>query len=42
VRRGVSTSSIVIPGPATGRNPESSFLLCRFWFPGSVLRTAPE
>jgi hypothetical protein len=41
-------SVAVIPGPATGRNPESSIFLDRssagalLWIPGSVLRTAPK
>jgi hypothetical protein len=34
--------STVIPGPAAGRNPESSSYRGKAWIPGSVLRTAPE
>ena len=36
------TKTVVIPGPASGRNPESSAFCMATWIPGSVLRTAPE
>jgi hypothetical protein len=35
--------SIVIPGPAKGRNPESRNLLgASVWIPGPALRAVPE